>query len=67
MNYTAEEIERAKVIFARAKREGATRHMPVAVLVGLSRPEKISRVSHRRTWRDRLPQARRELRGEQTK
>ncbi|QQN75214.1 hypothetical protein [Croceicoccus sp. YJ47] len=67
MNYTAEEIERAKVIFARAKREGATRHMPVAALVGLSRSGKVFRVSHERTWRDRLPQARRELRGEQTK
>ena len=49
MNYTAEEIERAKVIFARAKREGATRHMPVAALVGLSRPGKVFRVSHERT------------------
>lgn len=67
MSYTADEIERAKVIFARATREGATRHTPVAALIELSRPEKVYRVSHKRTWRDRLPQARRELRSEQTK
>tara|TARA_R110002072_G_scaffold22383_20_gene78342 strand:- start:138326 stop:138523 length:198 start_codon:yes stop_codon:yes gene_type:complete len=64
MNYNDEEIERAKAIFAREKRNGVPGHMAVAAMAGLSRPAKIARVSHKRTWRDCLSQARHELRDE---
>ena len=67
MNYTDEEIERAKTIFARENREGAPGHMAVAAMAGLSWPAKIAHVAYKRTWRDCLTQARRELRAERSK
>lgn len=66
MNYTDEEIERAKAIFAREMHSGKPRQMAVAAMAGLSRPRHIASVTHERTWRDCLPQARRDLRGERS-
>ena len=64
MNYTDKEIERAKALLARDMRKGKPTRMAVAAVALSSRPGRVSHVSHERSWRDRLPQARRDLRQE---
>lgn len=64
MNYTAKEIARAKTLRAQDLRDGKGTHVAVMVSAGLSRRRQGSLVMHERTWRDYLPQARRELRRE---
>lgn len=64
MNYTEAEIERAKALFARDMRQGKPTRMAVAAGAGVSRPGRLFQVTHERTWRDHLPQARRDLRQE---
>lgn len=61
MNYTEAEIARAKGLFARAMRKGKPRRMAVAAMAGISRPRRMTQLTHERTWRDYLPQARREF------
>ena len=64
MTYTDREIARAKAIFAREQQAGKSATMTYAVAVPLSRPWGRTALVHRRTWRDCLVQARRELREE---
>lgn len=61
MNYTEPEIERAKTLFAREMRRGKPKRLAIAAGVGMSRPGRTFQVTHERSWRDYLPQARREL------
>ncbi len=63
MNYTKEEIARAKELYAEAMHAGAAPRIGVAAMVGLSMPGQIRRVEHQRSWRDYVPQARRDLHG----
>lgn len=62
MNDTDEVITRANALYAAAMRESKPRQFGIAAMAGLSRPSQIRRVSHTRSWRDYLMQARRELR-----
>lgn len=64
MTYTEAECERAKTLFARATRQGTPKRMAVAAGAVSSRPGRIFQVTHKRAWRDHLPQARRDLQQE---
>lgn len=61
MKYNANEIQRAKELCAEAFRQGKPRTIAVAAMVKRSAPERIAHVTHERTYRDYLVQARREL------
>lgn len=63
MNYTHQEIARAKELYSEAMHAGAAPRFGVAAMVGISRPAQIRSIEHERSWRDYLLQARRDLRG----
>ena len=64
MNYTNQEIARAKALCARDLRQDRPQHTAILASVQIGRPWPKGEVTHARTWRDYLPQARRELRQE---
>ena len=66
MHYSDEEIERAKTLFARENDQPGHGRMAVAAMAGMSKPGKISHITHRRTWRDYLSKARRDLQKERS-
>ena len=61
MTFTKREITRAKAIFARKQQAEYSATMTYAVAAPLSRPWRRTALVHRRTWRDCLVQARKEL------
>lgn len=67
MTYTEAESERAKVLFARDMRKGTPKRMAVAAGAEISRPGRRFQLTHERTWRDHLPEARRELKRESSR
>jgi hypothetical protein len=66
MHYSDEEIERAKILFAREPGKASHGRVAVAAMAGMSKPGKISHITHLRTWRDYLPKARRALQKERS-
>lgn len=66
MHYSDEEIERAKTLFAREAGKAGHDRMAIAAMAGMSKPRKISHITHLRTWRDYLPKARRALQKERS-
>ena len=66
MHYSDEEIERAKTLFAREAGKVGHGRMAIAAMAGMSKPGKISHITHLRTGRDSLPKARRALQKERS-
>ena len=54
MHYSDEEIERAKTLFACEAGKAGHDRMAIAAMAGMSKPRKISHITHLRTWRDYL-------------
>jgi len=66
MDYSDEEIERAKTLFACEAGKAGHGRMTIAAMAGMSKPRKISHIIHLRTWRDYLPRARHALQKERS-
>lgn len=61
MHFSDTEIRLAQQLYDEAIANGAPKRHTIAVMVGLSNPRHIASVEHGPSFRDYLPQARREL------